>query len=232
MINMKPSCIVVDDEPISRNIIEGYIAQTEFLNHVKSFSSAASAIDFLTAKWVDILFIDIEMPYISGIDMVRSIRQKPLVVFTTAHPEYAVESFELKVCDYLLKPISYPRFLHAAAHCLEILKQQESEKSFNSSYLIAKQDKIFHKIKLTDILFIENIGDYVRIYTEKDFFIDKQTMKALIDKLPEAHFIRVHKSYIVSFDKVNSLTGNILNIGKHKIPVGESFRSLVKEMMK
>ncbi len=213
------NCIIVEDEPVARNILKKYIGDVPSLNLVGECKDAISALDILNKNKVDLIFLDINMPKLTGISFLKSLRDPPGVILTTAYSEFALESYELNVLDYLLKPFSFERFLKA------INKAESSNKSEHlEKYLFIKADGKSYKIELDDILLIESKGDYVTLHTHKDKFTYYETLKSLSEKLPQHNFIRIHRSYIISFSKIEYIEGNVAYINKKGIPIGNAFK--------
>jgi DNA-binding LytR/AlgR family response regulator len=223
-------CIIADDEPIARQILESYIKEIPNLDLLASCKNAFEVMDILQTKTVDLLFLDINMPKLSGLSLLKTLQQKPEVIITTAYSEYAIEGFELSVTDYLLKPFSFERFLQA------ILKVQQKNKSNQntvivqnetaSNFIFVKSDKKIIKINLEDISHIEAYGNYVKIYTDK-MILTSQTLSDFLDKLSD-DFLRIHKSFIINFNHLKLIDGNqIILQNEAKLPIGKSYRKAV-----
>ncbi|WP_405206670.1 LytR/AlgR family response regulator transcription factor [Aquimarina sp. LLG6339-5] len=223
-------CLIADDEPIARQIIESYIKEIPYLEVVSTCKNAFEVMEFLQGNSVDLIFLDINMPKLSGISLLKTIRYKPHVIITTAYPEYAVEGFELSVTDYLLKPFSLERFLQAV---LKVQQQSspihdtivvEKEKSVKSVYV--KSDKKIIKLDLETINYIEAYGNYIKIYTDQ-MILTPVTLSDFLEKLSD-NFVRVHKSYVVNFNKLKLIDGNqIVLQNDSKLPISKSYRKLV-----
>ena len=229
MINV----IIVDDEPLALDVLETYIEKIPQLNLVKRCNNALEANQVLKDHDVDLMFLDIQMPQLTGIDFLKTLANPPLVIFTTAYANYAIEGFELNAIDYLLKPISFERFLKAVNKAQEQLELQKKDSVVanteeDADFIFVKADKKLIKIKFTDILYIEGLKDYVIIRMNAGRVITLQTMKSLEAKLPEGMFKRIHRSYIVSIDKINAVLGNMVEVvekGQPKhIPIGKNYR--------
>lgn len=225
-------CIAIDDEMLALDLIEDNIKKVPFLELVKTCRSAMEAMEVLRNEQVDLLFLDIQMPDISGIQLLKSLQYKPLVIFTTAYSSYAKEGFDLDVIDYLLKPYSFERFLKAVNKAQEYLdlhdramgQQAIREIVTSPNFLFVKADYKLYKINLSDILYIEGLKDYVKIYVTDKPIVTQMSMKALEEKLPSHDFIRVHRSFIVSFSKIDFIQKHMLTIGKKEIPISEHYR--------
>jgi len=225
--------IIVDDEPLALEVLKNYIDQLHNVQLVTACNNAIEANEALRTHEVDLLCLDIHMPQLTGIEFLKSLKNPPLVLFTTAHPDYALEGFELDVVDYLLKPISLDRFMKAIHKVEDRMQKHDSPDGDDHFYV--KADKKLVKIFYKEILYIEGLKDYVIIRNEHNRVITLQTMKSLENKLPSDHFIRVHRSYIVNIDKIQSIMGNMLEImekGQIKhIPVGKNYRDILMEMI-
>ena len=229
--NKLAKCIVVDDEPMARDVIRRYIERIPTLELIAEFGNAIDAAIYIQANDVDIAFLDIRMPQLSGIDLVKSLRQGPKIIFTTAYKEYAYEGFDLDVTDYLLKPVRFERFLKAVNKAfpqrqphIEIHEKVE-EPSPATSFIYLRVDRKMIKVMLADILFIESDKDYVKVFTEKGFLITRQTIASVEAMLSETQFIRIHRSYIVSLAKIKSFTHELVEIGNKELPVGKLYRN-------
>jgi DNA-binding LytR/AlgR family response regulator len=223
-------CIVIDDEPLARQGMEMNIANVSALQLLGSFSNPLAAADFLRKEEVDLMFLDINMPEMSGLDFLKTMRDAPLVIFTTAYPQYALESYELDAIDYLVKPIRIERFLKAvnkAENHLRLL-QQEARNShvekIEAEFVYIKADRKFFKIYFKDILFIEGLKDYVVIHTMDNKIITSMNVKTISQQLPASIFARVSKSYIVNVVHINSFDNELVYIQGNEIPLGQSFK--------
>ena len=229
--------LIVDDEPLAQDILETYIEQIPDITLAGKCSNAIEATAFLNDHDVDVILLDIQMPQLTGIQFVKSLNHPPMIVFTTAYPNYALEGFELDAVDYLLKPISMERFLKA----MNKVRSQMSHSSAHGrgdqeeDFFFVKADKKLVKVKFSDILYIEGLKDYVIIRMEEGRVITLQTMKSLEDKLPANKFMRIHRSYIVALDKIHALVGNMVEVmekgqSKH-LPVGKNYRDELLDLI-
>ncbi|MBW1296467.1 LytR/AlgR family response regulator transcription factor [Aquimarina litoralis] len=223
-------CLIADDEPIARQIIENYTKEIPYLEVVKTCKNAFEVMSYLQSNTVDILFLDINMPKLSGISLLKTMQQKPHVIITTAYPEYAVEGFTLSVTDYLLKPFSLERFLQAVGKVMQTTSIQqdtvviEQEKKITSVYV--KSDKKIIKLDLDEINYIEAYGNYIKIYTE-EMILTPITLSDFLEKL-SSDFIRTHKSFVVNFNKLKMIDGNqIILQNNSKLPISKSYRKIV-----
>ena len=236
---MTLTCVVVEDEPLARNLMEQYILKVSHLQLVKSFSNPLAALDFLRINSVDILFSDIQMPEITGISLLKILPKKPLVILTTAYSEYALEGYELDVVDYLLKPITLERFLKAVERATQRFTPLSTislpETAFpaepSPQSIFVKDGTKLVKIRLNEILYIEGLKDYVSIYTKDKKVVTLQTLKSLEVQLIPHQFIRVHHSYIVSFEAIDAIEKEKIQIGKVWIPISDTYRKSFKEFM-
>jgi len=224
------NCIIVDDEPLARQGMEMNVANVSSLNLLGSFSNALAAGDFLRKENVDLMFLDINMPELSGLDFLKSLRNAPLVIFTTAYPQYALESYELDAIDYLVKPIRIERFLKAvnkAENHLRLLNQEANNnriEKIGDDFIFIKADRRFFKIYFKDILYIEGLKDYVIIYTTDSKIITYMNVKTIAAQLPSNLFARVSKSYIVNVMHISSFDNELVYIQNNEIPLGQSFK--------
>ena len=230
---------MIDDEALARKGLQEYVEAIDFLELKGVCKNAIQANALLKTEQIDLIFLDIEMPLISGMDFLKSLQNPPKVIFTTAYTEYAVESFEYDVVDYLVKPISMERFLQACnkAHGILVGNRKEDllEEKFSKEdeYLFVRVDKELVKIGLDDILFVEGMQNYVKIITEKKTHIVHLPLKSVLESLPSNLFYQVHKSYIVALDKVQVISGNQLVVGNHKIPIGRTKKEeVIKRLTK
>lgn len=228
MINV----IIVDDEPLAQDVLETYIEKMPEFNLVTKCSNAFDANEALKNNDIDLMFLDIQMPQLTGTDFLRSLEDPPVVIFTTAYPNYAVDGFELNALDYLLKPISMERFMKAANKAsvqIELKKGNSSAPAENdANYIFVKADKKLIKINFDDVLYIEGLKDYVIIRLGEKRVVTLQTMKSLEQKLPATIFKRIHRSYIVNLNRIDAVVGNMVELkekgqAKH-IPVGKNYR--------
>ena len=217
------SCIIIDDEPSSQRVLQHFIAQTPVLDLKITCNNTEEAFKYLQLhEKVDLLFLDINMPKQSGLDFYKSLQNPPLVIFTTAYPQYAVDGFEVNAVDYLLKPISYERFLTAIHKVLN----NTDHKIDDSEFMILKENKALHKIRFEDIQYVEAFGDYVKVHTKDKIITTHSTFSKFIESLPH-YFLRTHKSFSINLNKLNHLTGNQISIDNHKIPIGQTYKQAV-----
>ncbi len=226
------NCIVIDDEPLAREGLKSYIDQIEYLDLVGEGSNPVELSNILDKQKVDLIFLDIQMPILNGIDYLKMNKNLPIVIFTTAYPSYALDGYELDVLDYLLKPITFERFFQATnkAKDYHTLASQSANESIRNTddFFFVKCSNKFEKIFYQDILYVEAMQNYSVIYTSEDKYMTLMSLKSVEDKLDSQRFLRVHKSYIVALDKVNSFENHELTILENKIPISRNYR---KEVM-
>lgn len=237
-------CFAIDDEYMALNIIKGYAEKIPFLDLCGTCKSPIKALDFLTNTKIDLLFLDIQMPDISGINFLESLKNPPMVIFTTAYQEYALNGYEYDVIDYLLKPIRFERFLKAVNKAREQLNMKNAVLNNTTVQDIApetveqvkdycflksgyKQEKVYYN----DILYVEGQKEYINIYTKEKMYTRLQSMIDILEELPNNNFIRIHKSYIVALNKISSFYGNTIEINKKSLPIGRSYKEHVKKYL-
>ncbi len=228
----KLSCIIVDDEPVARNILHEFIEQVPFLDLEGKFENAIKTEVFLKNNTVDIIFLDIEMPKVSGLQLLQKMNIESLVILTTAFPRYALEGYELDIIDYLLKPFAFNRFLKAVQKAKDYYQMKHMATAASQlSYIFVKSEKRIEKVELNDILYAESLGNYVCIYTESKKFIAYLTMKSLESQLPSDEFIKIHQSYLVNGSKIDAIEGNEIKIGNKSLPMSRNYRETVMKIV-
>jgi len=233
---MKLKTIAIDDEPLALRLVSDYISKTPFLELAGSFDNPLDAIDYLSTQTADLIFVDIQMPDLTGIEFARSLEDSPKIIFTTAYEKYALEGFKLNAIDYLLKPFSYEEFLKAAQ---KARKQSELEANSspsieaNSQFLFLKSEYKIRRINFNDILYIEGLKDYIKVYTtgEDKPVLSLNSMKSLEQKLPEDQFMRVHRSFIVNLNKIDIIERSRIIFGKTYIPVSDQYKDKFQEYL-
>lgn len=232
---MKLRCLIVDDEPLALDILENYIQRLDNLELVARCENAIEAFNQIQSSKVDLLFLDIQMPKLTGIDFLKSVQNPPKVIFTTAYRDYALEGYELNVLDYLLKPISFERFLRSINKVLAQSNGQHltptetpnltisSEQ--NESYVYVKADKKMVKIRLKEVIYIESLKDYVRIKMAEKEVVTYQKISYLEEKLPEELFLRIHRSFIIALDKVDSFSATLVEVNGQELPIGRNYKN-------
>jgi DNA-binding LytR/AlgR family response regulator len=225
-------CLIVEDEPLAQNVLKKYIDEHPLLELGAVCADALEAQQWLTKQQAAIVFLDINLPRLSGVSFLKSLSRPPLVIFTTAYPEFAAEGFELDATDYLVKPFSFERFLKGVNKALEKLEREGGAVSPAVSSIFIKSDKKVYKVNLDDILYLESLDDYVKVVTVSGHYLVHDTLKSLLEELPAARFMRVHKSYIIANNKIVFIEGNYLRIGEKDIPIGASYREEVFAKLK
>nr|WP_321522240.1 LytTR family DNA-binding domain-containing protein [uncultured Macellibacteroides sp.] len=224
---MKLRCIITDDEPIARKGLQSYVEKIDFLELVGVCEDAIQLNSMLKTHPADLLFLDIEMPYMSGIDLLNSLNILPKVIITSAYAEYAIKGYDLEVSDYLLKPISFERFLKAVNKVYDQVTPTAAPQA--QEYFFVKTTLKLEKLCFKDILYIEGVENYVAIQTNDGRVITHSTLRTILQNLPSNRFVQVHKSFIVNIGTINSIEGNMLGIGKFKIPVSRTFKEQALE---
>jgi DNA-binding LytR/AlgR family response regulator len=230
---MSISCIIIDDEPLARKGIKEYIADVDFLNCIGEFDNPLKAAELISRGEVQLLFLDIQMPKITGLDFFKALSNAPPVIFTTAYPQYALEGFEVNALDYLVKPISFERFFKAVLKAKEYYEVRETntKEAGSSEYFFIKADNKLVKILFDDILYAEALQNYVIIHTAAKKYMTYLTFKSVEDYLPADKFLKVHKSYIVAASKIDTIEGNDIRIGQQHIPISRNQKDEVMDKL-
>ncbi len=235
--------MIVDDEPLALDVLETFIQRLENLELVCRCNNAVEAYGCLQSEHIDLLFLDIQMPKLTGIDFLKSLANPPKVIFTTAYRDYAVEGFELNALDYLLKPIAFERFLKAVSKASALEQQtaapaapaltaaSASTQDYKEAFIYLKADKKMVKVMLSDILYIESLKDYIRVKTETKEIISYQKISFLEEKLPTDKFLRIHRSFIIALDKIQAFSATAVDIGKTEIPIGRFYKNEVLQVL-
>ncbi|BDD11470.1 DNA-binding response regulator (plasmid) [Fulvitalea axinellae] len=233
---MNLNCLIVDDESLARRVIKRFLDDVPFLTLVGECKNAIEASQAIRENDIDLIFLDINMPKLSGLDFLKTLPNPPMAIVTTAYREYALEGYELDVVDYITKPIAFDRFLKAVNKAQkrkeETMPPQSVEKDTASNFFFVKTDKKLQKINADDILYIEGFGEYVKIHTEKECVITYLALKSLEESLSPSIFVRVHKSFIISIPKINNVEANIIRIQQHRIPVGQGYKKRFLDKVK
>jgi DNA-binding LytR/AlgR family response regulator len=238
--NNKITCLVVDDEPPALDVLKKYIESIPSLVLAGICGNAVEALDIIQQQHIDILFLDIQMPQILGTDFIRTLTNPPKIIFTTAYRKYAVEGFDLDAVDYLLKPISFERFLKAVNKIMKTSLKQTSnpkegsgnESDIANSYIHFRADRKILKVALGDILYIESLKDYIKVVTKTKTILTKHSISSLEENLPASSFIRIHRSYIIAVDKIEFFTNDMVGIGKQELPISRMYRHEVEKVLK
>lgn len=226
---MNLKCLIIEDELPAQRVLKNYIADVPYLELGGTFKSAVDALETIQSGDIDLLFLDINLPKISGLNFLRSLKNPPKVIVTTAYPDYAHEGFELDVVDYLLKPFSFERFIQALSKLKAEQPHQEAfteapSKDYQHEYAFVKVDKTLHRVDFADIRYIESDKDYVKIYREGENLMLLQTLKHWLKMLPDRYFVQVHKSYIVNISKIDKIAGNQIKIDGATVPIGRHYK--------
>jgi DNA-binding LytR/AlgR family response regulator len=225
-------CLIIDDEPLAQNVIENYLKNVDYIDLIAKCDNALTALTWIKKQKIDLIFLDISMPFISGIDFIKTLQNPPAIILTTAHKEFAVESYELNVLDYLLKPISFERFLKAVNKLenegAKVIKPVIDD-SESDVFIYVKSEKKNVKILLKEILFIESLKDYIKIQTFTKTIITQVPISAIEQRLPDS-FVRIHRSFIVAKDKITAYTQHDFEIGKYQIPIGRNYKAVVSKV--
>ena len=237
---MKVKCLIVDDEQYARKLLEGYVNKIPDLELAGHCKNSMEAMQALNREQIDLMFLDIQMPDLSGVDFLKTLTYRPVVIFTTAYQQYALEGYQLDVIDYMLKPIAFDRFMKGVNKAIDHIRlkkeggrataMQEQKNDDPAGTINIKADYKIYKLRHDNILFIEGLKEYVTFYTPERKYIVLESLKRLEQVLPE-YFLRVHKSYIINTKKAESLSGNMIGIGEHEIPIGKSFTEHVKSRL-
>jgi len=226
-------CLIIDDEPLAQNVLENYLSRVDTLELVQKCNTAFEAMNLMRKTQIDLIFLDINMPEMSGLEMLKTLRNPPKVILTTAYSEYALVSYEFGVVDYLLKPISFERFFQAVNKVLENLGENEIktpenpkiEEKIPNNFVFLKSDKKLYKVFYDDILYLEGYGNYVKVFTTEKMILVLEKLSELEQQLPSEKFVRVHKSYVVSITHIKIIEGNMISIGQAQVPIGESYKA-------
>ena len=228
--------IIVDDETASHDNIKDYASNLTYLSFQKSCYNAFEALEYLNKHSIDLIFLDINMPKLSGLEFLKTLSNPPKIIITTAYEEFALEGYELNIDDYLLKPFNFSRFVKSVSKVSDALANKsisiQNSETDEGAKIFIKEDKKYYQIKLKDILFIEAYGNYVKINMVDRIIVSHQTLTSFTHNLPESQFIRVHKSFIISIDKIELIEGNRIHIKDHKIPIGKMYKLNINRLIK
>jgi DNA-binding LytR/AlgR family response regulator len=229
-------CIIIDDEPLAREGIEKYVAKIDFLENVGVFESALAAQNSIQTEKIDLMFLDISMPYLTGIDFLKSLKNPPLVIFQTAYPNFALEGYQLDIIDYLVKPITFERFHKAVSKAYDYWQLKNKPQStdnqlITNDFIFIKCDKRYEKVMLNEILYVEAMQNYSLVYTAHQKLMTLQPLKSFEDTLPTSQFMRVQKSFVVNLNKIESIMGNEIKVGNKMISVGRPQKEVILEKL-
>ncbi len=236
----KINCLIVDDEELARNLVENYVNRLPHLNIVGKCANPFEAMQALQENKVDLMFLDIQMPDLTGIEFLKTLSHKPMVIFTTAYKEYAMDGYELDVVDYLLKPFRFERFLQAVNKAAKLLKTTPEITEYSAAvqpvvidnetqkdYILVKSDYKVFRMFYKDILYIESMKEYVAYHTAEGRTLSLGSLKKLVEQLPSEQFMRIHKSFIANISRIKALEGNMVHLGEKKLPIGTSYKEEV-----
>lgn len=235
-MKIKPKCLIVDDEPLAIEVLKSHLGKLDSLEIAGTASDAIKAFDFLNKNKVDLMFLDINMPGMKGTELIKTLKNPPAVIFTTAYREYALEGYDLNVLDYLLKPISMGRFFQAIEKFFSFYYREDNnilfqERASNEEYLYVKEKNIIHKIPFSEILYAESMGDNLTVYTSDRSVTSRTTISSVEKLLPPQQFLRIHRSYIISMKHITCYSSASVFIGKKEFPIGSSYRADVYEKL-
>jgi DNA-binding LytR/AlgR family response regulator len=228
---MTLNCIIIDDEPIARKLLQEYIEETDFLVLVGTAENPLKATALINDLDVDLIFLDVNMPKMNGFQFLRSVANLPMVIMTTAYGQYAIDGFEMDVVDYLIKPFSLARFIKGAQKAVELKTLKQRPMASTAGYFFVKCEGKIERVVYSELVYIEAMANYVTLYTVNKKLVVYLTIKGIQEKLPADLFLQTHKSYIVNLDKINSIEGNILNLGIAKVGIGQSFYDEVMDRL-
>lgn len=224
-------CLVIDDEPLAIDVIENYLQRLN-VTEIQRCENPVEAFQLISSQEYDLVFLDIEMPLLTGLELLKSIKEPPGIIITTAYRDYAVEGFEFEVLDYLVKPIPFPRFMKAMERAMKTNRSaaapaDNAPVTFENEAIFLKVDRKFVRVLIKDILYVESLKDYIRVKTNTDSFVSYQSLTSITEKLPPEKFIRVHRSFTIAIDKVKVIQGSYLEIGEKLIPISREHRQEV-----
>ncbi|WP_407265508.1 LytR/AlgR family response regulator transcription factor [Tenacibaculum maritimum] len=231
---MRISCIIIDDEPLAVKVIKNHLQELRQIVVIGTFTNPIEALSVLEVEKIDVMFLDINISRMNGLEFLRSISVKPYVIVTTAYREYAAESYDLNVLDYLVKPIPFPRFLKAinkVTQQLYLTKNIVQNVGDQDSFIFLKVEKKLVKVKYVNMLYIQSLKDYIKVYTEEGNYIVHKSLTNILEELPSQKFLRIHRSYIISLEKVKSIEGNSVEIGTVRVPIGRKYISQAKQII-
>ena len=231
---MKIKCIIIDDEPLGAEVIETHLKEFPNMELKETFTNPLEALSIIESGEIDVVFIDINMPKMNGLDFIRSIEQSPYFIITTAYREYAVESFDLDVLDYLVKPVPFTRFLKSINKLSQKFitdKSEDVQQTVEKSFIFLKVDKKLIKIKFEDIFFIESLKDYIKVFTKSGEYLAHKSLSGITEELPKTQFLRLHRSFTVALDKIQALEGNSVLVTNKRIPIGRKYINHAKDVI-
>ncbi|HEV7231276.1 MAG TPA: LytTR family DNA-binding domain-containing protein [Bacteroidia bacterium] len=227
-------CIIVDDDPLALRALRQMISQVDYLELVQEFSNATDALNFLSTETIDLVILDVEMPGMTGLELIKNLEKRPIIILTSSKKEYAIDGFDLNVADYLAKPVELPRFLAAIARAKEFFDSNNQSLEISGKEkdsIFIRSNSLLTRIEVKDILYIQALGDYVNIYTTDKRHTVHITLRAIETKFPPGMFFRLHRSYLIAVNRIESIEENTAYIGKHPIPIGMSYKKNLLEKL-
>ncbi|CAM1367537.1 DNA-binding response regulator [Tenacibaculum soleae] len=229
---MNINCVIIDDEPLAIKVIKNHLQEFKNIVIVDTFNNPIEAMHTIESNKIDVIFLDINMPKMSGLEFLRNTKIKPHVIITTAYREFAIEGYDLDVLDYLVKPIPFPRFLKTINKLTQRIQSNNTDIEITkNSHIFLKVDKKLVKIKHNDILYIESLKDYIKVTTTENNYVVHKSLTSITEELPSEYFLRIHRSYTIASDKVNYIEGNSLNINNKRIPIGRKYLNITKQII-
>lgn len=229
---MNINCVIIDDEPLAIKVIKNHLQEFKNIVIVDTFNNPIEAMHTIESNKIDVIFLDINMPKMSGLEFLRNTKIKPYVIITTAYREFAIEGYDLDVLDYLVKPIPFPRFLKTINKLTQRIQSNNTDIEITkNSHIFLKVDKKLVKIKHNDILYIESLKDYIKVTTTENNYVVHKSLTSITEELPSEYFLRIHRSYTIASDKVNYIEGNSLNINNKRIPIGRKYLNITKQII-
>jgi DNA-binding LytR/AlgR family response regulator len=229
---MKIKCIIIDDEPLAVQVVEDHLKNFENIEIVSTFNNPLKAFSILQQERIDVIFLDINMPQMSGFDFIENLSYKPFIVVTTAYREYAVKSFELDILDYLVKPIPFNRFLKTVNKIYQQIYLNSSGLDpaiYHEPHIFLKVDKKLVKVNFNDIFYVESLKDYIKVITKLGDYVVHKSLTAITEELPQSSFMRIHRSFTISINKISAIEGNTIEIANKKIPIGRNYSKQTKD---
>ncbi|MCT4699503.1 MULTISPECIES: LytR/AlgR family response regulator transcription factor [Tenacibaculum] len=229
---MNINCVIIDDEPLAINVLKNHLQDFKNIVIIDTFNNPIEAMHTIESNKIDVLFLDINMPKMNGLDFLRNTKIKPYIIITTAYREFAIEGYDLDVLDYLVKPIPFPRFLKTINKLTQRIQSNNTDLEIvKDAHIFLKVDKKLVKIKHNDILYIESLKDYIKVTTTEGNYVVHKSLTSITEELPSEHFLRIHRSYTIASDKVNYMEGNSLNISNKRIPIGRKYLNTTKQII-
>ena len=229
------NCIIIEDEPLAAEILQEYVHNTPFLHLINTYSDALTALEYLRSNEIDVIFLDINLPTLTGLEFIKALKNPPHIIITTAYHEYAWQGFELDVVDYLLKPVDFSRFLKAVNKLTVLNSKKTSAPAVftpaGNNFMFVKSSGKMIKLHFSDILYIESSKEYIKIYTADHIILTKYQVSQVVGNLPKRDFIRIHRSFIVAKDKIEAFSNTEIQVGSKQIPIGRSYKEMVNNLL-